>query len=613
MAKEKDNEKETKLSRLDAKREQAEAKKEEIVKQIEEIKSKISEETDEKEKAKLRKQRDELIEQKEAFVITDEKVKIPLAKGTKTAIKSCIAIVLVVALLVTYVATGWAKHGFISTLGWPQKAFTGLVLTDADGEKHGIKVSTYNYYFANFYNQQQQQQQYMSQLGGLGGESGSSDVDFEKAFKEQTYTDPDSKEKMTWSQHAENEVIDNIKSVYTYYYAAVKKNNGKEPEIKDDQKKELKDTLKEYKDEAKKYGYTLSAYLEAALGHGVDEATFRHEATVSYISQNYKDDYQDELAAKAYKDADYQKYLKEHKDELVSVDVKYFECSNEDEAKAMVKALKDDGSNFAALASKYSETAYEKKANKDAVETTYKSATRAMFQGVGAAIGTADEHEHEDGEKEQEEKYSGLDWLYSKDRKAGDKKAYSTSVVYVLKPVYLSDIKTVNVRHILIKLKDESKKEDEEEAGDISAEDATDAQWDAAKKGAEKVLKEFKSNKESEEAFGELAKKYSDDSNASDGGLYENITPNQMVPTFNAWCFDSARKAGDTAIVKTEYGYHVMYFVSAGKIEAWKYTAQQALASEDGEKTVDKFEKSIKIKKSWPGSCYFEVDTDISN
>ena len=34
-----------------------------------------------------------------------------------------------------------------------------------------------------------------------------------------------------------------------------------------------------------------------------------------------------------------------------------------------------------------------------------------------------------------------------------------------------------------------------------------------------------------------------------------------MVSNFNNWCFDTARKTGDTAIVETEYGYHVMYFV----------------------------------------------------
>ena len=35
-----------------------------------------------------------------------------------------------------------------------------------------------------------------------------------------------------------------------------------------------------------------------------------------------------------------------------------------------------------------------------------------------------------------------------------------------------------------------------------------------------------------------------------------------MVAAFNDWCFDASRKPGDTDIVETNYGYHVMYFSS---------------------------------------------------
>ena len=41
---------------------------------------------------------------------------------------------------------------------------------------------------------------------------------------------------------------------------------------------------------------------------------------------------------------------------------------------------------------------------------------------------------------------------------------------------------------------------------------------------------------------------------------------------FNDWCFDASRKTGDTAIVKTQYGYHIMYFVGYGE----PYGRQQA-------------------------------------
>ena len=53
---------------------------------------------------------------------------------------------------------------------------------------------------------------------------------------------------------------------------------------------------------------------------------------------------------------------------------------------------------------------------------------------------------------------------------------------------------------------------------------------------------------------------HSEDSNAIDGGLYEGVTVGQMVEEFEDWCFDEARQSGDHGLVKTAYGYHIMYF-----------------------------------------------------
>lgn len=600
MAKEKETE--NKVSRLEAKTEKAKAKRDALNEEIKELKEQILNENDEKEKAKLRKKRDALIAQKDAIIITDEKVKVPLSQAAKKGIISCVSIVLVLALLFTYVATGGAKHGFISSLGWPQKTLNGMVVTDGDGEKHGIKVSTYNYYFAVYYNNLQQTQSYYTQYGVDGG----SDVDFDKAFKKQTTEDEDGN-KITWAQKAEQEVLDNIKKTYGYYYAAVKANEGKEPEITEEQQKDIDDTLNTYKDSAKEYGFTLSAYLMAAMGDGVDAETFKHEAKVGYIAENYQNNYQEDLSAKEYTDKEYDAYLKEHKSDLVSVDVKYFEATNADDAKAFVEALNEDGSNFAELAVKYASDD-DKSTYADEVETTYKDATRAIFTNLNGAIAQGEEETTEDDNAETKTTYPGLDWVFSSKRKAGDKKAYSTSVVYIVKPAGLSDTKTVNIRHILIQAE---KKNDDGEKEKVNLSEASKKQRKAAKEKAESILEEYNDGEKTEDAFAKLAEKYSSDSNASEGGIYENVIPNQMVSTFNAWCFDSERKSGDVAIVKTEYGYHVMYYVSEGKLPAWKYTAQQAMASESSSTNFEELEKKFKIKKAYPGAWYFEIDTDI--
>ena len=79
-----------------------------------------------------------------------------------------------------------------------------------------------------------------------------------------------------------------------------------------------------------------------------------------------------------------------------------------------------------------------------------------------------------------------------------------------------------------------------------------------------------------EDRFAELAGANTEDTGSKDnGGLYEDVYPGQMVQTFNDWCFDAARKTGDTGLVETEYGFHVMYFVKHTDTYYWKTLAEE--------------------------------------
>lgn len=581
-----------KLAKLEAKYDKAYDRKDALAEQIESLRKDILNEPDQKKKNKLRSKRDALINERDSIVITEDTVKIPMAPKTKKIITAVIAIIVVIALLFAYVATGFVRKGMAATLGWPQKTFTAYTLTDADGEKHDIKVNTYNYYFALYYNNLQSTVSSYKQYG-IDLDEANMNVDFDKKLSEQTRTQ-DGKT-TTWLEYVQEQVEDSIKDTYASYYKAVKENKGKDPEITDDQKEEIKEALKNYKESAHKYGYTVSGYIEAAMGHGVTKDVFVREATISYIAENYDSDHKNDSDSKTYTDKELNAYKKKNESKLQSVDIKMFECDSEDDAKAFKKALKADGSNFAALASKYSSDDFDKKANKNSQETTYNDMVRSTMEGLSVAISTADD----------DKKYPGLDWLYSSDRKAGDVRQDSTTVVYVVKPVYMSDAKTVNVRHILIA--PESSKSSDNSSSSKSAKDCTDKEWAAAEKKAKSILAKYNSGDKTSESFAKLAKSNSSDGNASDGGLYENIIPNQMVPTFNAWCFDSSRKAGDVGIVKTEYGYHIMYFEGKNDQAVWKYIAQQKLAADDTQKEHD----SIILKKNWFGSRYLEIDTDI--
>lgn len=531
---------------------------------------------------------------------------IKIAKRTATIIKSAVCIVIVIALLVAYVATGTVRKGFIASLSLPAQTLTGVTVSNGD-QKAKVKVSTYNFYYASTYNslksQQEQYEQYgldMSQLG--------LDVDFTEKLSKQTYTDKETNKEMTWAEHLDEMVLDAIESTYTYYLAAVEANGGEEPEITQDQKDQLEETIKSYTETANQYGYTLSGYLVRAMGKGVTEKVFRTESIRQYIATNYKTELTTDVESKEYTADDVNKYKDEHTADLLAVDIKLFEADSEDNAKAFKDELKADGSNFAELAAKYSTDDFNKKAYTEDGFTTELGVTKAVLQSKQVAIATADPHEHEEGEEhsdDEEQTYSGLDWLFSADRKAGDIYQHSTSVVYVITPAAITNAETVNVRHILIA---------PETADDASVTDATDEQWKAAYSKAEEILNNWKSGDATEDSFAELAKENTTDTGSQDnGGLYENVIPGQMVNPFSAWCFETGRKAGDTAIVRSAYGYHIMYYVGITGEKVWEYNAKQALASADGASQSEKLEEEYTLKVNWFGSRYFEKDVDIDN
>lgn len=527
-----------------------------------------------------------------------------VSKSVKKIITSVVAVVLVVALVAGYFLTGICRNGIMATFSVPQKVLTAATITDGEGNKHNVKVSTYNYYYAitynNLYNTQQQYSEYDLDLSEMG-----MNVDFDKKFDKQTTTNSDG-EVITWSQYMEDSVMESIRTTYLYYYEAVAQNGGVEPEITEAQKTELEETLKTYEETANSYGYTLDAYLTASMGKGVNEATFIRESTIAYISDNYKTDYQTELATSTYTDADIEAYRDEHLADLVSIDAQIYECDSEDDAIAFQSELKADGSNFAELCVKYSEDEFSQKVFADANWTKEIASTKQDLMNKGYAIATAAEHTHEEGETHSDDEeglYPGLDWLFSADRKAGDIYQYSTTVVYLTRPAGLSDVTTVDVRHILVSPNDNSS----------SATQATDEEWAAALTEAQNILDEYNAGEKTAEAFAALAKANSLDGSASVGGLYEDVYPNQMVSSFNAWCFDSARQHGDVGIVQSQYGYHIMFFEEANEDAVWEFTAKQTLASTDSNELFSALDEEYTIKVNSFGSLYFQKDVDIDS
>ena len=139
-----------------------------------------------------------------------------------------------------------------------------------------------------------------------------------------------------------------------------------------------------------------------------------------------------------------------------------------------------------------------------------------------------------------------------------------------------NEFSLVNVRHILVSF----------EGGTYDSTTGvttyTDEEKLAAKEAAEAILNEWKAGAATEDSFAALANERSDDGDGTTGGLYEDIRPGQMVSAFEDWCF-AGHKVGDTGIVETQYGYHVMFYSGDSDITYRDSLITEALASADYE------------------------------
>ncbi|OLA58459.1 MAG: hypothetical protein BHW37_02840 [Firmicutes bacterium CAG:272_52_7] len=326
------------------------------------------------------------------------------------------------------------------------------------------------------------------------------------------------------------------------------------------EEKELKaidDTMKSIKEAAATNGFaSVNKYLASYYVNGVTESAVRKCMELQYLASKYYTELTDTYT---YTDAQIEKYADDNPDKFLKFDYIYYTFKSDaksdatdaekkkalEEAKAKADELKGkitDDKSFLELITEM-EKAKEEEKKKNETGTS-----------AASGSGTSDKEE-KDYTKSYIKKGAAYEkdkdltkWVDEKDRKVGDVTVIETkdgdtvtgySVYYLTKTFYKDEYATKNVRHILFGIGN----------------------------------------------YGDYADK---------GGLYENVEKDTMVPAFNDWIYDESRKPGDTDIVETTYGQHVMYFVGDGKI-AWKLTAENNLKSEQYNKELKDLEKKYPV------------------
>ena len=464
-------------------------------------------------------------------------------EAKKIQLYSIAFVVVMVVLIAVAIVVGINRS--IQASGVHEKKTVAATVGD-----HQISNAELSYYYIDYVNN------YANTYGNYLSLFG---IDSTVALDKQMY---DEEAGVTWADNFISEAASSVKSIYALADAA-EAEGFTLPQEQQDQVDIMSNNLDSY---ATIYGYSdANSFLKAQYGNGASKESYmayyqrnllasayqtQHQNSLSYTPEQIREaDSQDPAAYSSFSYAQYHipvsKYLTGG-----TTDEEGNTTYTAEERTAAIAAAKEaiaplcDVDTVEALDAAIA--AMEINADTEAASTVYTNQARTGINSYLSAWVTAENREP--GEVTCIEIPGTV-----KDENGEDMETITAFyvVLFTGKDENLTNL--VNVRHILVGFEGEA-----QEDGTYS-----DEVKEAAKTKAEEILNEWKSGDANEDSFAALAnEKSTDNGSNANGGLYENVYPGQMVAAFNDWCFDASRKPGDTDIVETNYGYHVMYFSS---------------------------------------------------
>jgi hypothetical protein len=409
-----------------------------------------------------------------------------------------------------------------------------------------------------------------------------------------------SETKITWADDFIDQALQTIKATYCLYDKAV----AAEHKLTEDEEKKVTSQLANLTLAALQNGYSnVDSYLVDVYGRGSSQESYEEYLRVQALASSYYTAHSEEMKAsftkddiKKEQDKDYHLYSNYKYSYYYVAPSAYYEGGK-----------KDDKGN----------TVYSDEEKAAGLKKAEEVANRLL---VYARVGIADlDRAIKDlpinaGKKDAGSTHTSVlksslgsvmkDWLIDKDRKVGDATVLTNSTtskdengketttvngyyVIVFEGIEENTMKLVNVRHILVAFTGGTT----DSYGNVTY---SDTEKETARKKAADLLAKFKDSKGTEFNFGELAEKNSDDTGSkANGGLIENIYPNQMVESFNDWIFAEGRKVGDTDVIESEYGYHVMFFNGFSDTTFREYMIKNTLLSDGMDKWYEEINKDV--------------------
>ncbi len=512
-------------------------------------------------------------------------------KAVRIIIKT-LAIILCVSLV------GWfAGNLLLNVFNVPQKV---LSVATYDDEK--LSAAEYNYYYMSLYNQiYQMAYEYESMYSSYGSGYGSyfTGFDMSKDPADQKYPYDDAPESVkTWGDYFKEMASTRaflMNAMYEKANSEEAKKDGFEltEDLMTEIKTEIDETIKTLSESAKESDFALDNYIARVCGEGLSEKSYRALLEKDAVAQHYLTWYQEHLTT-TYTKEDVNTYFAENRTEFVTASARIFTVSY---------AEAEEGSTDPVYTKEQAKQRAEEFNSLVSTETSFVSLAKQYappsmadtFESDAATL-VADAHA-----SDITSNTAVTNWIYAAERVVGDKAVIEDTegecfyVIYIVKPASADEtVANASVRHILIAA-------ETEDAEGNALDEATIAKNDAdAKAKAEGLLQTWKNNGATEEEFIKLIKDNTDDTASIEtDGLYDDVSAGgNYVAEFTNWAIDPARKAGDAEIVKTEFGYHFMYFVSASEYQTWEQDVRDTMASNAYNELVDGIYEDIEEKST---------------
>ena len=519
------------------------------------------------------------------------------AEAKKLNIYTTLFVAILAVMLVVAVTVGVTNT--IKTSGIRERSTTAVTVGT-----HELSNAELNYFYIDAINN------FLNQYGSYASMFG---LDTTKPLNEQVLDEATGR---TWADDFVVTAVENARSIYAVADAA----KAAGYTLTAEQQTEVDYAIANMEMYGAMYGYPdMDTYIKSMYGNGASKESYVEYYTLNVLADSYYNSYAESLT---YEDADLRAAEAENYNQFSSFSYNYYYLAaskflqggtedeegvltySDEEKAASVTAAKEAADSLITeevdSVEKFNEAINALSINSE----TEVSSTECIDFQYSSVLSLASEWITDDARKEGD---MTVIPSTSTSTDAEGNEVTTTNGYYVVffRGSNDNEFALADVRHILVSF--EGGTLDETTGTTTYSEEEKEAAWTAATE----IMESWKAGEATEESFAALAnEKSTDPGSNTNGGLYEAVYPGQMVEPFEQWCFDN-RKVGDTGMVETSYGVHIMYYSGDNATTYRDYMITNSLKTADVNAWYEALVEAATVTKG--DTKYLSLDAVLAN